>query len=335
MTMWTAENLPALALAAALVAAVVAALGESLHSRRIRRLGLLAFGGAGRPRSWTRVVPLMRIASVAMVAWSLVTLVTFDNRTRESRLGNNIERHLVVLLDVSPSMLLRDAGQSTDLTRNARAAELLKSVMDQVPGDHIRFTAVGFYTEARMLVEQCRDRELLIHLTSGTPFHITYKPGKTDILSSVNQAGEMIKELPRKSATLLILSDGDSLPPSGLKPLPSAVSHVIVAGVGDPVRGSQIDGHLSRQDSSNLSQLARRLGGDYFDGNVIDLPREALESLNVQQSLRSKWRVDRRLVALFLLVGASVALCLIPLLLDRFGSRRRHRPVSATKPQPA
>ncbi len=332
---WTPEQLPSLALAAALITAVLAALGEVLHARRIRRIGSLAFGAAGRPRRWTKVVPLLRVAAVAAIAWSLVTLVSFDNRKRESRLGNNVERHLVVMLDVSPSMLLRDAGESGDLTRNERASEVLKSVLDRLPDDHIRFTAAGFYTEARMLVEKCQDRELLLHLASGTPFHVTYKPGKTDILSSVNQTGEFIKDLPRKSTTLLILSDGDSLPPTGLKPLPSAVAQVVVVGVGDPARGTFIDGHQSRQDTANLGQLARRLGGRYHDCNFRPLSREALEFLTSEGSTSSKWRIDRRLIALLLLAGSAAMLCLLPLLLDVFGSPWRHRPAAVTPPQPA
>jgi Ca-activated chloride channel family protein len=326
----TPEQLPSLALAAALVAAGLAALGEWLHGRRIRRIGPLAFGPAGRPRAWTRLVPLLRIASVAAIAWSLVTLVSFDNRTRQRELGNNVERHLVVMLDVSPSMLLRDAGETGDLTRNARAAEVLKSVLDRLPDEHVRMTAIGFYTEARMLVEKCRDRELVLHLAAGTPFHVTYKPGKTDILGSVNQVGKMIDELPRKSATLLVLSDGDSLPPSGLRPLPSCVAEVVVVGVGDPARGSFIDGHQSRQDTANLGQLARRLGGRYFDCNHRPLPREALDALTAENPAASKWRIDRRLAAVLLLVAGAGLLCLIPLLLDAFGSPWRHRPATAT-----
>ena len=329
VVMWSPEQLPTLALAAALVAAVLAALGEALHARRIRRVGPLAFGPRGRPRAWTRLVPLLRVAAVAGIEWSLVILVTFDNRTRESRRGNNTERHLVVMLDVSPSMLLSDAGESGDQTRNARAAEVLKSVLDRLPDDHVRFTAIGFYTEARMLVEKCRDRELVLHLAAGTPFHVTYKPGKTDILGSVNQAGRMIDDLPRKSATLLVLSDGDSLPPSGLKPLPSAVSQVVVVGVGDPARGDFIDGHQSRQDTANLGQLARRLGGRYDDCNFRLLPREALESLAADDPSSSKWRLDRRTLALGLLSLGTATLCLLPLLLDALGSPWRHRPATS------
>lgn len=328
--MWSPEELPRLAILAAAIAAALAALGEWLHSRRIRRIGPLAFGPAGRPRAWTKAAAPLRVAAIAAVAWSLVTLVTFDNRTRESRGGNNTERHLVVMLDVSPSMLLRDAGEAGNLSRKERAAEVLKSVLDRLPDENVAFTVIGFYTEARMLVEQCRDRELVLHLASGTPFHVTYSPGKTDILTSMNQAGKMIENLPRRSATLLVLADGDSLPPTGLQPMPSAVAQVVVAGVGDPARGTFIDGHQSRQDTANLGQLARRLGGRYHDCNFRPLPREALASLTTEDPSASKWRLDRRTLALALLATGTAALCLIPLLLDALGSPWRHRPAAST-----
>lgn len=327
--MGNSDQLPSLALAAALAVALLAALGEAIHARRIRRIAPLAFGPPGRPRAWTKAVPAIRVAAIAAVAWSLVTLVSFDNRTRESRRGNNLDQHLVVLLDVSPSMLLRDAGETGDQTRKQRAAEVLKSVLDRLPDDNVRFTVIGFYTEARTLVEQCRYRELVLHLASGTPFHVTYQPGKTDILGSVNQAGKTIAGLPRKSATLLVLSDGDSLPPTGLQPLPSAVREVAVVGVGDPVRGEFIDGHQSRQDTANLAQLARRLGGRHHDANFRPLPREALDSLIAADPGASKWRLDRRTLALALLATGTAALILIPLLLDALGSPWRHRPATA------
>lgn len=328
MTMELPQNIPAFALLSALLVAVLMAGGEWLHARRTRRLAALAFGPGGKPRAWTMIAPAARVLAAAAGAWALATLLSYDNRTRARDLGNNTDRHLVVLLDVSPSMLLKDAGEGGAQTRNARAATVLKSVLDRLPGDQVRFTAIGFYTEARMLVKACRDRELLLHLATGTPFHITYEPGKTDVLGSVNQAGAMIKDFPRKSVTLLILSDGDSLPPTGLQPLPSSVERVIIAGVGDTARGSFIDGHQSRQDTANLGQLARRLGGDFHDANLRHLPNEALDAIANDEAGASKWRIDRRMAALLLLGVSSFVFALLPILLDAFGSAWRHRPAA-------
>ncbi len=323
-----AEILQSYAVWAALIAAGLAAVGEWLHARRIGRLSDLAFGPGGRARRWTSLAPALRVIALAGLVWSLVTLIAFNNLIRERERHSVAKRHLMVLLDVSPSMLLKDAGDSGADTRNSRASAVLKSVLDRVPGDHVRFSAAGFYTETRLLVSECQDRELILHLAGGTPFHITYKPGKTDLLKSLNEAGELMKEWPRKSTTLLVISDGDSVPPIGLKPMPSSVSSVLFAGVGDPGRGTFIDGHLSRQDTANLSQLARRLHGTFYDCNTRQIPSDALASLNAEEPGAAKWRKDRRMIALIVLAASSTVLCLLPLLLEYLGSSWGRRAVS-------
>ncbi len=325
----TAEILQSYAIWAALAAAGLTLLGEWLHARRVARVSALAFGPVGRARRWTLVAPVIRAIALTGLVWSLITLISFNNLIRDRDSKAHAKRHLMVLLDVSPSMMLKDAGESGAEMRTTRAAAVLKSVLDRVPGDHLRFTAAGFYTETRLLVDDCKDRELILHLASGTPFHITYQPGKTDLLKSLNQAGELMKNWERKSTTLLVISDGDSVPPAGLKPMPSAVSQVIFAGVGDHGRGSFIDGHVSRQDTATLSQLARRLNGSFFDCNVRHIPSDALAKLNAADPAASKWQTDRRLLALITLAISTALLCLLPLLLEYFGSAWRPHRVAA------
>ena len=332
VTQMTSETIQTYALGAAILIAAVAAMGEWLHTRRIIRLGTLAFGPAGRPRRWTALAPVLRVVALAGIAWSLVTLTAFNNRGRERERHGNTTRHLMVLLDVSPSMFIGDAGESGKQRRAERAGDVLKSVLNRVPGDNIRFSAAGFYTEARMLVKECEDRELILHLTAGTPFHITYQPGKTDLLKSLNETGKMMKDWPRKSTTLLVISDGDSVPPKGLEAMPSAVAEVIIAGVGDPGRGTFLDGHMSRQDAANLSQLARRLGGNFHDCNMRHVPDERLRKLNEEPAGAAKWRSDVRLLALAVLAVSSATLCLLPVLLELLGSAWRPRPPATTPP---
>lgn len=329
-----AEMIHSWAIWAAVAAAALAAWGEWLHARRVARIGRLAFGPAGKPRPWTKAVPLVRVAAAAGMAWALVSLLAYDNRTRDRSNPNRVARHLMILLDVSPSMLLKDSGEDGSLTRKHRAGEVLRSVLDRAADDETRFSIAGFYTEARPLANECRDRELILHIATDLPYHITYQPGKTDLLKALNQAGAMMKDWPRKSTTLLVLSDGDTVAPSGLDPMPPAVRSVVIAGLGDPNRGSFIDGHLSRQDTGHLGQLARRLGGSYYNCNSRPLPGEALAALTAVDTGSAKWRTDRRLLALGIFALCATAWCLLPLLLESFGSgwRRRH---AAPSTQPA
>jgi Ca-activated chloride channel family protein len=317
------------ALWAALLAILLGVIGEKLHARRTKRIASLVFGPGGRARKWTALAPCLRILSLGVLAWGLVTLLSFHAMSRSREKPGNINRHLLIMLDVSPSMHLKDAGDGS-LSRNERATAVVKSVLDRITADDVRYSTAGFYTEARMLVKECQDRELILHMIGNVPFHITYEPGKTDLLKSLNQGGEFAKDWPRKSTTLLVLSDGDSIPPSGLKPLPSSINSLIIAGVGDASRGTFIDGHLSRQDTANLSQLARRLGGTYIDCNAKNIPDTALKSLIGTTTGQTKWRIDRRLATLVAIALSSSFLCLLPILLDYFGSAWRPRPKPST-----
>lgn len=300
--------------------AALAVLGEWLHARRVRKLGRLAFGPDSQPRLWTTATPAVRVVALAGVVWALVVLMAFEgsNRTRERKA--KATRHLMVLLDVSPSMQLPDAGETGAATRATQAANLLRSVLNRAPSDEVKVTAACFYTDAMPLVTQCSDREIVMNFADNLPLYIAYKGGKTDLVKSLNTAGEMLKDFPRKSTTLLVLSDGDSVPDSGLKVLPSAVKTVIFAGVGDPSRGTFIDGHLSRQDSASLSQLARRLGGTYHNGNRLQIPSDQLQHLLAADQTEEKLKINLRVLAMIILASGTALLCALPLLLEYLGS---------------
>src|SRR6185503_11489525 len=228
--------------------------------------------------------------------------------------------HLLVLLDVSPSMQLEDAGEGGHQKRAVRAAALLKSVLDRAPGNEVKITMACFYTHAMQLVKECADREVVMNFADNLPLHIAFRPGKTDLVKSLNQAAELVKDLPRKSTTALVITDGDSVPDSGLALLPSAVSQMIIAGVGDAARGAFIDGHLSRQDSSTLLQVARRLGGRYHDGNLKHIPSEWLQRLTAPDPRSTKFQINLRVLAIILLAASAATLCLLPVLLEFLGS---------------
>jgi Ca-activated chloride channel homolog len=301
-------------------AAVVAVFAEWLHARRTRRLARLAFGPENQPRLWTRATPPLRVLALAGAVWALVVLRAFDGSSRNRERQAAATRHLMVLLDVSPSMQLADAGERGADRRAARAADLLRSVMERAPSAEVKITMACFYTDALLLVKECADREVIWNFADNLPLHIAYRPGKTDLVKSLNTAGEFVKDFPRKSTTLLVLSDGDTVPDTGLKPMPSAVSEIIFAGVGDPTRGTFIDGHLSRQDNASLSQLARRLGGNYHNGNVKQVPSEMLRRLLAPDETNEKFKVNLRVLAMIVLASSAALLCLLPLLLEYLGS---------------
>ena len=325
------DDLILLAAWAAFGAVVVGVFAEWLHARRVRRLARLAFGPESRPRAWTAIAPVLRVVALAGVVWALVVLMAFEGSSRSRERKAKATRHLMVMLDVSPSMQLKDAGEGGAALRAAQAASLLKSVLDRAPSSEVKITMACFYTDAMPLVTQCSDREVVMNFADNLPLQIAYRPGKTDLVKSLNTAAEMVKDFPRKSTTLLVLSDGDTVPDSGLKPIPSSVTDVIFAGVGDPARGVFIDGHLSRQDSGSLAQLARRLGGNYHNGNRLQVPSEMLRHLLAPDETDEKLKINLRVLAIIILSSGAAVLCLLPLLLEYFGSAWRPMPRAMTQ----
>ena len=314
------EDILALATWLAAGAAVLVAAAEWLHARRCRRLGRLAFGPGSQPRGWSQLAPPLRILAVTGAVWSLVVLFSLEGGSRARDRNAAATRHLMVMLDVSPSMEIKDAGEGGGQTRRDRAAALLKSVMERANSDEVKITMACFYSDAKLLVKECSDRELIWNFADRLPLHIAYHPGKTDLIKSLNGCGEFVKDFPRKTTTVLVLTDGDTLPDSGLKPMPSSVAETVVVGVGDASRGNFIDGHLSRQDSATLTQLARRLGGHYHDGNFKQVPSELLRRLAAPDDRSEKSQLSLRVLAIAALAASAAILCLLPLLLEYLGS---------------
>ena len=115
----------------ALVILVVAA--EILHSRRCRRLASLAFGPRRRPAAWAHGAPFLRVAALAALCWGLVTLVLVLPKVhRAEALPESELKHIVLVLDVSPSMRLQDAGPEKDKSRRRRAYDLMQSFFKRV-----------------------------------------------------------------------------------------------------------------------------------------------------------------------------------------------------------
>ena len=54
---------------------------------------------------------------------------------------------------------------------------------------------------------------------------------------------------------------------------------ILVIGVGNPIKGTFLDGQNSKQDASTLRQIALRLNGTYHDGNVKHIPSKTITSL--------------------------------------------------------
>ncbi len=309
-----------LIIAAALTLLALAA--ETLHARRCRRVAALAFGPTRRPRLWARLAPLMRVAAVGALAWGMITLLLLPPKAhvRAEPVGNEY-RHLLLVLDVSPSMRLEDAGPDGKQSRRKRAADLLTSFFERVPISSYRVSVVATYTEAKPVVLDTTDLEVVRNILNDLPMHYAFRAGPTDLFAGLKEAARVAHPWTPGSTILVVVSDGDTVPATGMPKLPASIRGVLVVGVGDAQGGKFIDGHQSRQDAATLRQVAVRLGGVYHNGNVKHLPTELLRQITFTRGSGMFERLTRREYALICCGLGAAILALLPLALHYGGTR--------------
>lgn len=317
------------------VATALAVLGaEALHARRCRHIARLAFGPVAAPRRWTRLTVPLRAVAAGLLAWSLVELNALDGslRTAPGRRGEP-RRDVLLLLDVSPSMELVDAGPGRDLSRAERAAAIAEDLMRHLPPERVRISLAAFYTDARPLVLRSQDRAVIRNFLDDMPLIYAFAHGKTDLLNALNETAAWTRDWPPRSASLVVLTDGDTVSDKGLMPLAPAFREALVVGVGDPVRGIFIDGHVSRQDRTSLGTVARRLGARYQDGNILDIAPDDWMRLGVASrgAVPAGW--GRRGLVLATLAAAAAALASLTPVLSRWGSAWRPFPPGGAAPR--
>ncbi len=311
-----------LATIAASVAAVLVVGAELLHFARTMRAAPLAFGPRRGLIALAVVAPVLRVLSAAALVWGLAILATgepMSHRTGEIR--DSEYRHLVLVLDVSPSMQLEDAGPEGKQKRAARAADLIQSFFERVQAEKYKTTIVAVYTEAKPVVKDTADREVVRNILTELPMRHAFKAGETNLFAGLTMAAEIAKPWSPGTAVLMVVTDGDTVPATGMPKMPASIgNNVVLVGVGNPTVGKSIAGHMSRQDTSTLRQVATRLGGSYHDGNDKHLTTELVSRIDEKATPRrdEKWtNRDRALVAVA--AGAGV-LALAPLALTLVGT---------------
>jgi Ca-activated chloride channel family protein len=302
----------------------LAMLGELLQARRIGRLRHLVFGPTGSPARWVLVVPLVRILSSAALAWGLSTLLLVDPKVHAGEeMSEEDWRHLVLVYDVSPSMFLKDAGTSGDQTRHERSRELIESLFERVQIGKFKVSVVATYNGAKPVVTDTKDIEVVRHMMSEVDLQWAFKVGKTKLFDGIQVAANLGKTWRVDSALLVIVTDGDTVPASGMPELPPSYGGTLVVGVGDHLSGSFIAGQQSRQDESTLRQLAIRLGGEFHNGNRRQVPSDMLSAAAADSRKPLLERFTLREYALFAILLSAALLGAIPMLLHYLGTAWR------------
>lgn len=309
-----------LAYSSAVAVFLLAVLAEYLHVRRVRVVGRLAFGPSARPRPWARALPLIRPACLALCTWGVLTLLSLVEAPADSgaNTGRGEPTRLVFVVDLSPSMYLQDAGPEGSQTRRDRMRDVVDSMLARVSGN-LRFGVIGFYTESLPVVMEARDPELVRNVLNGLPLTYAMPLGQTDLGQALNAAVKLVAGYPEGSTRLVVLTDGDSVNLVPISARPQSVKEVLILGIGNPHKGTYIDGHQSRQEGDTLQAVAAALSGTYADVNDKHVPTTALGDLVVTAPLPEGGLSPSALAVLAVVLGAGVY-AFLPVALQYFGT---------------
>jgi Ca-activated chloride channel family protein len=314
---------------AAPVAAVVlllAAWAEAIHARRCRAVGRLAFGPAGKPRAWTRAVPLLRVVAATALGWGLTILLvapaeSIDTTGAEAEvetLPQDLQR-VILLLDVSPSMAITDSGPEKNLKRRDRILQVIEAIFPRISLGRTRFSLIAFFTSARPVVMDASDTAVIRNVLDNLPLVWAFEPGKTNVIEGLKSAAELARDWSPKSTTLILCTDGDTVDFSQIPKLPRSIHQVQIYAVGDPVVGTFIDGHDSRQQAGILRRLAAELHGSYYDVNTQHVPTSALSQLAFEPPRPQHRGFTWKDLALAAVACGALLLVLLPVLLEYLG----------------
>ena len=276
---------------------------------------------------------MLRSAALAALAWGLTTLI-FVEPKRHAPDGTRLFRERPEAHPHGARRLPQHAPRGRRAETRTRAAwqrarEVMDSFFRRVPIEEYRISVVAVYNGAKPVVIDTRDVDVVRNILGDLPMHYAFKSGKTRLFDGLEEAARIAKPWKPWSTTLMLVSDGDTVPATGMPRMPASVASTVVIGVGDPITGKFIDGRQSRQDVSTLRQIAVRLGGSFHNGNEKHLASSLIADLTEFAAGSTLSKLTRREYALLLIGVGAALLALLPLLLHYFGTGWRPGPGGA------
>jgi Ca-activated chloride channel family protein len=301
---------------------LLATSAELLHFRRVLRASPLAFGSSPRGMIQATFSAIMRVLALGALAWGLVTLLFLPPKGhRQGQINESDYRHLVLVLDISRSMEAEDGGPSGKQKRAERAADLIQSFFERVQAERYKTTIVAVASEAKPVVIDTTDREVVRNILTELPMRHAFKPGDTNLFAGLEEAAKIAKPWRPGSAVLMVVTDGDTVPATGMPKMPASIgTNVVMVGVGNPTVGKAFGGHMSRQDVSTLRQVANRLSGTYHDGNEKHLSTELVSKIDDQAKPKGTDQWTSREWAILCIGAGSAVYAMLPAFLLIIGT---------------
>jgi len=143
---------------AAIVIFVIAIGAERLHARRVRESRHSYSDRLHKLHHGQKTNPALCVLALTGLCWGLVTLMLLTPKIHVAEEIDEADmQHLLIVLDVSPSMRLKDAGQKKDQSRMKRASVVMNSFFERVYMHRYRTSVVAVYNEAKRVVEETKD----------------------------------------------------------------------------------------------------------------------------------------------------------------------------------
>lgn len=262
---------------------------------------------------------------MAAFVWGAATLLAIEPKRVDADVMPAVKdvRRLLMVLDVSPSMNLADAGPTHTQRRGRRGGDLMTDVLGRVGLGKCRASVVASYSDAKPVAVDVSDVAVLDNIFRDLPLDQAFEPGPSELFKGLASAFELAKGWPAHSTTLAIITDGQVAPATGMPERPPAIADAVVVGVGDPAKTTFIAGHGSRQDGSALLQLATRLGGTYVDCNSAPLPATAFKMLTQAVPARDRGNAGLRELALSAAGAGGALVAAVPVGLGFLETLRR------------
>src|SRR5262249_52990922 len=187
---------------------------------------------------------------IAAAVWGAFVLADYDPIGGDQTPAPRASKQLLIALDVSPSMLVKDAGPDAEkVSRSRWAGKIVQGILDRLDMKETRITLVAFYTKAVTVLQDTTDKNVISNMFDGLQLHVAFEPGPTDLASGINASLKVARPWARRSTTFVVVSDGDAKATLGTVTLPPAIADTIVIGVGDPNKASVVSGHSSKQET--------------------------------------------------------------------------------------
>lgn len=307
---------------AAGVVVLVAVAAELLHYIRVWRIAPLAFGPRRGRFFLAAIAPAFRVPALAAATWGLVVLLVLNPKSHvQGEIKESEYRHLVLVLDVSRSMEVEDAGPGGKQKRAERAADLIQSFFERVQAERYKTTVIAVASEAKPVVVDTTDREVIRNILTELPMRHAFKAGETNMFAGIEEAARVAKPWSPGSAVMMVVTDGDTVPTTGMPKMPASIgNNVVMVGVGNPTVGKSLGGHNTRQDVSTLRQVATRLNGVYHDGNEKQLTTELISRIDEKAKPKGGDKWTAREYALLCVGAGAGVLALLPAFLTLIGT---------------